>query len=207
MNSQSVKNISECFIIPHHVLEESQQPLYLAPTDLAMLSVHYIQKGLLLKHSLSLALVHFGINSTDVILEIGPGTGNLIKKLLEAGKRFIAVEIDTYMVLELQFRGIEESDRQRPVKVDSQDCCRRDPPNSQAEFVNSLLDKLKHSLSLALVHFYPFTGRFMTKKEENPHLYLVYVDCSNSPGARFIYATLDVSVLDILSPTEVPLVV
>ncbi|TQE05862.1 hypothetical protein C1H46_008545 [Malus baccata] len=79
-----------------------------------------------LKHSLSLALVHFGINSTDVILEIGPGTGNLIKKLLEAGKRFIAVEIDTYMVLELQFRGIEESDRQRPVKVDSQDCCRRD---------------------------------------------------------------------------------
>ncbi|KAM1655783.1 hypothetical protein ACFXTH_007766 [Malus domestica] len=47
MNSQSVKHISECFIIPHHVSEESQQPLYLAPTDLVMLSVHYIQKCLL----------------------------------------------------------------------------------------------------------------------------------------------------------------
>ncbi|WCJ22312.1 Dimethyladenosine transferase [Euphorbia peplus] len=45
-----------------------------------------------------------GIKSTDVILEIGPGTGNLTKKLLEAGKMVIAVEIDSRMVLELQRR-------------------------------------------------------------------------------------------------------
>lgn len=45
-----------------------------------------------------------GIKSTDVILEIGPGTGNLTKKLLEAGKMVIAVELDSRMVLELQRR-------------------------------------------------------------------------------------------------------
>ncbi|CAK9329488.1 unnamed protein product [Citrullus colocynthis] len=45
-----------------------------------------------------------GIKSTDVILEIGPGTGNLTKKLLECGKMVIAVELDPRMVLELQRR-------------------------------------------------------------------------------------------------------
>lgn len=45
-----------------------------------------------------------GIKSTDVILEIGPGTGNLTKKLLEAGKSVVAIELDPRMVLELQRR-------------------------------------------------------------------------------------------------------
>uniref|UniRef100_A0A0V0HKP9 rRNA adenine N(6)-methyltransferase n=1 Tax=Solanum chacoense TaxID=4108 RepID=A0A0V0HKP9_SOLCH len=54
-----------------------------------------------------------GIKSTDVILEIGPGTGNLTKKLLEAGKSVIAVELDPRMVLELQrrFQGTPLSNR------------------------------------------------------------------------------------------------
>lgn len=39
-----------------------------------------------------------GIKSTDVVLEIGPGTGNLTMKLLEAAKRVVAVELDTRMV-------------------------------------------------------------------------------------------------------------
>ncbi|GJY42620.1 ribosomal RNA small subunit methyltransferase [Tanacetum coccineum] len=41
-----------------------------------------------------------GINSTDVVLEIGPGTGNLTKKLLEAGKSVIAVELDSRMIIQ-----------------------------------------------------------------------------------------------------------
>ncbi|KAI7751720.1 hypothetical protein M8C21_004358, partial [Ambrosia artemisiifolia] len=54
-----------------------------------------------------------GINSTDVILEIGPGTGNLTKKLLDAGKSVVAVELDPRMVLELQrrFQGTPHSNR------------------------------------------------------------------------------------------------
>ena len=40
-----------------------------------------------------------GIKSTDVTLEVGPGTGNLTVRLLEQSKRVIAVEYDRRMVL------------------------------------------------------------------------------------------------------------
>ncbi|XP_050365710.1 uncharacterized protein LOC126784279 [Argentina anserina] len=132
MASPNVKRISECFIQPHSVSEESKQPCYLNPTDLAMLAANYVQKGLLFT---------------------------------------------------------------------------KPPQSNNPKFIDTLLAKLKHSLSLALVHFYPLAGRLATKKEEDPHLYLVYVDCTNSPGAKFIHASLDMSVSDILSPTDVPLVV
>lgn len=39
-----------------------------------------------------------GIKSTDVVLEIGPGTGNLTMKLLERAKKVVAVEYDHRMV-------------------------------------------------------------------------------------------------------------
>ena len=39
-----------------------------------------------------------GIKETDVVLEIGPGTGNLTVKLLESAKKVIAVEVDPRMV-------------------------------------------------------------------------------------------------------------
>ena len=44
------------------------------------------------------------VKSTDVVLEIGPGTGNLTMKLLEKAKRVVAIELDPRMVLELQRR-------------------------------------------------------------------------------------------------------
>ncbi|GAB2291518.1 Ribosomal RNA small subunit methyltransferase [Dionaea muscipula] len=57
-----------------------------------------------------------GIKSTDTILEIGPGTGNLTKKLLEAGKSVVAVEVDHRMVLELQ-RRFQDTPFQNRLKV------------------------------------------------------------------------------------------
>ncbi|KAL2620901.1 hypothetical protein R1flu_001106 [Riccia fluitans] len=45
-----------------------------------------------------------GIKSTDIVLEIGPGTGNLTMKLLEVAKKVIAVELDPRMVLEVTRR-------------------------------------------------------------------------------------------------------
>lgn len=39
-----------------------------------------------------------GIKPTDVVLEIGPGTGNLTMKLLEQAKKVIAIEVDPRMV-------------------------------------------------------------------------------------------------------------
>ncbi|MEE6458363.1 hypothetical protein FKM82_000264 [Ascaphus truei] len=44
------------------------------------------------------------IRPTDVVLEVGPGTGNMTKKLLEKAKRVVACELDTRLVAELQKR-------------------------------------------------------------------------------------------------------
>lgn len=45
-----------------------------------------------------------GIKPTDVVLEVGPGTGNLTMKLLQKAKKVIAIELDVRMVAELQKR-------------------------------------------------------------------------------------------------------
>jgi len=44
------------------------------------------------------------IKPTDVVLEIGSGTGNLTVKMLEQAKKVIAIELDTRMIAELQKR-------------------------------------------------------------------------------------------------------
>ncbi|XP_021768221.1 uncharacterized acetyltransferase At3g50280-like [Chenopodium quinoa] len=79
--------------------------------------------------------------------------------------------------------------------------------NDQEFSISKLLQSLKESLSLALVHFYPLAGQLATRISENRHECLIFVDCNKGPGARFIYATLDMSVSEILSPVDVPLVV
>ena len=44
------------------------------------------------------------LKPTDVVLEIGPGTGNLTVKILEKCKKLIVVEMDPRMAAELQKR-------------------------------------------------------------------------------------------------------
>lgn len=44
------------------------------------------------------------IKSTDTILEVGPGTGNMSVKMMEKGKKLIACELDPRMAAELQKR-------------------------------------------------------------------------------------------------------
>ncbi|AES73315.2 uncharacterized acetyltransferase At3g50280 [Medicago truncatula] len=135
MTSSIVQRVSECFIKPLHPIEDSKQISYLTGWDIAMSSMHYIQKGLLFKK---------------------PTTS----------------------------------------------------PNNQQDFIESLLKKLKYSLSHALFHFYPLSGRLVTHKTQHPPSYTIFVDCSNNnPGARFIYATADVTISDILSPVDVPPIV
>uniref|UniRef100_A0A8C4Q3W0 rRNA adenine N(6)-methyltransferase n=1 Tax=Eptatretus burgeri TaxID=7764 RepID=A0A8C4Q3W0_EPTBU len=45
-----------------------------------------------------------GLRSTDTVLEVGPGTGNLTVKLLEKCKKVVACEVDSRLVAELQKR-------------------------------------------------------------------------------------------------------
>ncbi|KAM1047790.1 hypothetical protein FF1_027019 [Malus domestica] len=53
------------------------------------------------------------IKPTDTVLEIGPGTGNLTLKLLEAAHRVVAVELDKRMVEVLQKRVAESGVQDR----------------------------------------------------------------------------------------------
>ena len=69
-------------------------------------------------HPAPLPRVRAGIKSTDVVLEIGPGTGNLTAKLLEVAKKVIAYEVDPRMVLELQrrFQGTPQASQLQVVQ-------------------------------------------------------------------------------------------
>lgn len=49
------------------------------------------------------------LRPTDVVLEIGPGTGNMTVKILDKAKKVIACEIDTRLVAELQKRVLGTS--------------------------------------------------------------------------------------------------
>ncbi|KAA0064401.1 hypothetical protein IC582_015500 [Cucumis melo] len=126
-NHPQLRPISHCFITHEYLPPQSNQPFYLGPSDLLVLSVHYNQKGL------------------------------LFHKPPEAF-------------------------------------------NHGDHFMVTLLHRLKSSLSATLFHFYPLTGRLATTTNG-----IIYVDCINSPGAKFIHAALDnITASDILSPLHVP---
>ncbi|KAF5468232.1 hypothetical protein F2P56_012400 [Juglans regia] len=82
----------------------------------------------------------------------------------------------------------------------------RKPPAADGRegFLKTVLDRLKRSLSLTLVHFYPLSGRLVTEMNGSQPSCLIFVDCNHSPGAKFIHAAVDVKVSDILSPIDVP---
>ena len=45
------------------------------------------------------------LKPTDMVLEVGPGTGNLTVRILEKAKHVTAVEMDPRMAAELTKRG------------------------------------------------------------------------------------------------------
>ncbi|KAG4403703.1 hypothetical protein GLYMA_01G170100v4 [Glycine max] len=61
------------------------------------------------------------INPTDTVLEIGPGTGNLTLKLLEAAHKVVAIEIDHRMVQVLEKRVLQRGlqDKLRVIERDA----------------------------------------------------------------------------------------
>lgn len=56
------------------------------------------------------------LGPTDTVLEVGPGTGNLTLRLLEAAKKVIAIETDKRMVRELQKR-VENNPRRHRLEL------------------------------------------------------------------------------------------
>ena len=75
-------------------LQTAEHLLYAGLEFLKSKGQHILKNPLVLQSIVDKA----GIKSTDVVLEIGPGTGNLTMKLLEKAKKVIAVEVDPRMV-------------------------------------------------------------------------------------------------------------
>lgn len=65
------------------------------------------------------------INPTDTVLEIGPGTGNLTLKLLEAAHKVVAIEIDHRMVQVLEKRVLQRGliGKLRVIQTDAMRTC------------------------------------------------------------------------------------
>merc|ERR1712203_133331 len=61
---------------------------------------HILKNPLIVNSMVEKSALHL----SDVVLEVGPGTGNMTVKLLENVKKVVAMEVDTRMVAELQKR-------------------------------------------------------------------------------------------------------
>lgn len=67
------------------------------------------------------------LRPSDVVLEIGPGTGNLTMKLLAACKKVVAIEVDPRMAAALQKR-VASTEYARKLQVLVGDCLKVDFP-------------------------------------------------------------------------------
>jgi len=68
-----------------------------------------------------------GIRPTDIVLEVGPGTGNLTVRLLPQAKKVIAVEFDRRMVREV-LKRVEGTEQERNLQVIQGDVLKVDLP-------------------------------------------------------------------------------
>lgn len=85
------------------------------------------------------------IRSTDIVIEIGPGTGNLTEKLLQAAKKVIAFEVDPRMVAELHKR-FQHSPLYSKLEIVRGNCLEKDFP-----YFDRCVANCPYAISSALV--------------------------------------------------------
>lgn len=68
-----------------------------------------------------------GLKQSDIVLEVGPGTGNLTVKILEKARKVIAVEMDPRMAAELTKR-VQGKPEQKRLDVLLGDVCKTELP-------------------------------------------------------------------------------
>ncbi|XP_017784635.1 PREDICTED: probable dimethyladenosine transferase [Nicrophorus vespilloides] len=86
-----------------------------------------------------------GLRPTDIVLEIGPGTGNMTMKMLEQVKQVVACEIDTRLVAELQKR-VQCTPYQSKLKIMIGDVLKTELP-----FFNLCVANIPYQISSPLV--------------------------------------------------------
>ena len=88
--------IDPLYVLHNHVVFGSQVHLIvLAGVEFLKSKGQHILKNPMVVQSI---VEKSGLKTTDVVLEIGPGTGNLTMKLLERVKKVVAIEVDARMV-------------------------------------------------------------------------------------------------------------
>ncbi|KAI3802398.1 hypothetical protein L1987_30530 [Smallanthus sonchifolius] len=80
-------------------------------------------------------------------------------------------------------------------------------PKNQDFSITTFLEDLKDSLSATLTHFHPLAARLSTVKQQNTSSLVIFLNPENSPGARFIHSSVNLTVADILTPTDIPEIV
>jgi 18S rRNA (adenine1779-N6/adenine1780-N6)-dimethyltransferase len=85
------------------------------------------------------------LKSTDVVLEIGPGTGNMTAKLLDVAKKVIAVEVDPRMIAELQKR-FAETEKASHLEILYSDILKADLP-----YFDVVVANVPYNISSAIV--------------------------------------------------------
>lgn len=70
---------------------------------------HILKNPLVAQHIVDKA----GLKPSDVVLEVGPGTGNLTVRILEKCKKCTVVEMDPRMAAELHKRVVGTSERKK----------------------------------------------------------------------------------------------
>lgn len=74
------------------------------------------------------SIVHkSGVKSTDTVLEVGPGTGNLTVKLLQASKKVVAYEVDPRMIVEV-YKRVQGAENERKLQVIQGDILKHNLP-------------------------------------------------------------------------------
>lgn len=68
-----------------------------------------------------------GVKRTDTVLEVGPGTGNLTVKLLDAAKKVIAYEVDPRMIVEV-YKRVQGSEAENRLEVVQGDVLKHEMP-------------------------------------------------------------------------------
>ncbi|GET90605.1 ribosomal RNA adenine dimethylase family protein, putative [Leishmania tarentolae] len=101
----------------------------------------------ILKNPLVIAAIveKAAIKPTDIVIEIGPGTGNLTEKLLQTAKKVIAFEIDPRMVAELNKR-FQNTPLASKLQIIRGNCLEQDFP-----YFDKCVANVPYAISSALV--------------------------------------------------------
>lgn len=86
-----------------------------------------------------------GVKSTDVVLEIGPGTGNMTIPLLQQAKQVVALEYDSRMVREV-LKRVEQTEYSRKLQVIQGDAMKTSWP-----FFDLMVANLPYQISSQVV--------------------------------------------------------